>query len=320
MDIFVFGLHTPVRRLSETENIAMDSHDLLWLDFSRAETHWYDEVKKRFQIEIHERHILDSFNPTHTPYFNSLSNYDMLVFQTYSHLNAKGTIELHSVVFFLFENVLITVRSAECHSTDWFRKKLLDNHNYKNLLHPEDLMYHILNMMVDQLLALREPFSDRLDAWRSELFKRDFNDWSLLFEYKRELRKLESLCEQQTDALMEWRENSRSEIDELLEIRYRDLSEHIQRVSRNTINLQSEIEYLTQLQFSISAQRTNEVMRFLTLVSAIFLPLNLIAGIFGMNFEDLPLIHTHGGSLSALIGMFSLAVTLVILFRFKHWL
>jgi len=68
------------------------------------------------------------------------------------------------------------------------------------------------------------------------------------------------------------------------------------------------------------AHRTNEIMRMLTVLSAIFLPLSLVAGIFGMNFEYMPELKMHYAYFFALGGMVMLAVVLLILFRIKRWI
>jgi Mg2+ and Co2+ transporter CorA len=74
------------------------------------------------------------------------------------------------------------------------------------------------------------------------------------------------------------------------------------------------------MHFNAQSNRTNEIMRTLTVLTAIFLPLNLIAGIFGMNFDFIPLIHDVGGFWLALGSMGLIAVALALLFRRKRYL
>jgi magnesium transporter len=71
-------------------------------------------------------------------------------------------------------------------------------------------------------------------------------------------------------------------------VRSRDLLEHIQRVVHHVRRLEQNAEVAIQMHFSAQSNRTNDTMRTLTALTAIFLPLNLIAGIFGMNFEFIP--------------------------------
>ena len=71
--------------------------------------------------------------------------------------------------------------------------------------------------------------------------------------------------------------------------------EHIERVLAHVRRLESSAETAVQMHFSAQSNRTNDIMRALTVLTAIFLPLNLVTGFFGMNFEGLPLIHSPTG-------------------------
>jgi Mg2+ and Co2+ transporter CorA len=70
--------------------------------------------------------------------------------------------------------------------------------------------------------------------------------------------------------------------------RARDVMEHIERVMQHARRLEQSAETVVQIHFNAQSNRTNHVMRTLTAVTAIFLPLNLITGFFGMNFEHIP--------------------------------
>jgi Mg2+ and Co2+ transporter CorA len=116
---------------------------------------------------------------------------------------------------------------------------------------------------------------------------------------------LEDTCEDQRsavtewiDALDEWPEaedaGARRE-RELLRVRSRDVLEHIERVLTHVRRLETSAETSVQMHFAAQSHRTNSIMRTLTVLTAIFLPLNLVTGFFGMNFEGLPLIHSATG-------------------------
>jgi len=68
------------------------------------------------------------------------------------------------------------------------------------------------------------------------------------------------------------------------------------------------------------SKKTSDIMRVLTVISAIFLPLTLITGFFGMNFNNLPFVETHAGSHLIVLTMLVLALILVGVFRWKKWL
>lgn len=124
-----------------------------------------------------------------------------------------------------------------------------------------------------------------------------------------QLHVLEDLCDEQHDAMQEWLDSLREQPmssfaadaqlaqtrrDQMV-ARARDVIEHIQRVVHHARRLEQSAETVVQIHFSAQSNRTNSIMRTLTALTAIFLPLNLITGFFGMNFEFLPLIHTRYG-------------------------
>ena len=81
-------------------------------------------------------------------------------------------------------------------------------------------------------------------------------------------------------------------------VRIADVIEHIERVLNHAGRLEDSIESAVQLHFSATAHRTNQIMRILTVITAVFAPLTLIAGLWGMNFERIPgAQHPHGFAL-----------------------
>ena len=107
---------------------------------------------------------------------------------------------------------------------------------------------------------------------------------------------------------------------DLLQVRSRDLLEHIERVVRHVRRLEQNAETTVQMHFSAQGHRTNEIMRTLTALTAVFLPLNLITGFFGMNFDFLPLVHRQAGIWWATGIMSAVAVALVAVFWRKRYL
>ncbi len=245
------------------------------------------------------------------------------------------------VTFFLFERLLVTVRNRHSRTIEQVRARLLDfrarplakpgggshgNGNGEPLLtrlpqRPEELMLRLLNGMVDRYLELRQPLTDKLDRWQRELLdpRRPFSDWSALLDARIEIRKLENLCEEQNDALQEMRDSylestPQAQQSDLYLVRIADVLEHVRRVLSHAQRLEHTIETAVQLHFSANAHRTNQVVRLLTAITAVFAPLTLITGIFGMNFETMPLLKDHAGFWWTLAGMGLLASTLLLYF------
>jgi len=197
---------------------------------------------------------------------------------------------------------------------------------------PADLMLRIVNQMVDAYLALRRDLSQQLDHWQAELLnpKTRFNNWNALLSARLSLHHLEEICEDQRAAIQDWIESLKSWPDDenllskhqrdMLHVRSRDVLEHIERVLHHVQRLEQNAETTVQMHFNAQSHRTNEIMRTLTVLTAIFLPLNLIAGIFGMNFEFIPLLHMSNGFWLAMVAMGLTAAALVLFFWRKRYL
>ena len=257
-------------------------------------------------------------------------------------------IDTSPVGFAVFDQVLLTVHPAECAALQTYAARLLASAsasadaNARSVdprlggsrlpASPPDLMLRIVNQIVDGYLALRRDLSRQLDHWQAELLdpRTRFSNWSALLEARMALNQLEDICEDQRTAVLDWIEAlkgwpvpdeaaARHEY-ELLLVRSRDVLEHIERVVRHVTRLEHNAETAVQMHFSAQGNRTNNIMRTLTAITAIFLPLNLITGFFGMNFEIFPFIHTAHGLWWTIGAMVLIALTMGLLFWRKRYL
>jgi Mg2+ and Co2+ transporter CorA len=191
-------------------------------------------------------------------------------------------------------------------------------------------MLRMINLIVDSYLELRKELSAVLEDWQRRLLaprSREAN-WSALMSARNALHTLEDLCEEQNDAMQEWLDTQReqppqwmpqAERDGLL-ARARDVVEHIARVAHHVRRMEQGAETAVQLHFSAVGHRTNEIMRVLTALTAVFLPLNFITGFFGMNFEFLPLIHSDQAMWIILGIMVAVSLAIVLIFWRKRYL
>lgn len=251
---------------------------------------------------------------------------------------AFKSIDTSPVGFAVFDRVLITVHPGECTLRDYFASKLGQQQEGRDLrgstrlpTSPAELMLRMVNQMVDSYLDLRRLLTRDLTTLQQLLLDRrsHFRDWNVVLVARDTLSRLEDICEDQRsavqewiDALGEWPMGSLEEEREreLLRVRSRDVLEHVERVLTHVRRLESSAETSVQMHFSLTGERTNNIMRTLTVLTAIFLPLNLITGVFGMNFDNLPLIHQATGFWVAVALMGALAVGLGAFFWRKRYL
>ena len=294
-------------------------------------------------VDLHVSDLLNNQLPSHYDY---TSWYDILVFRRLaagpgseklfvddengtlaSARQALSSIDTSPVGFALFDRVLLTVHPTECAVLEFFVQRLAglasgsESRGSARLpASPPDLMLRMINHMVDSYLDLRRLLTRQLGFLQRELLNpaSRFRDWPLLLDARNALHQLEDTCEDQRSAVQEWidaldewpdpPDTAAQRERELLRVRSRDVLEHIERVLTHVRRLEQSAENAVQMHFSALSHRTNDIMRTLTVLTAIFMPLNLITGFFGMNFDALPLIHTTTGvwvtmGLMALVGV-----------------
>ena len=255
-------------------------------------------------------------------------------------------ISTRAVGFVQFDKLLISVHPSGCYTAKSFVERYLQDalqtENAAALSaaarsrlpsSPADLMLRMINMMVDSYLELRKDLSAQLDHWQTELLnpRAHFTNWNALMAARNELHTLEDLCEEQHDAMQEWLDTmreqspiqvnpaSQAEHDGLV-ARARDVIEHIERVVHHVRRLEQSAESAIQIHFGAQSNRTNNIMRTLTALTAIFLPLNLITGFFGMNFETFPWIHNPNALWWTLAFMVSIALAMGLVFWRKRYI
>ncbi|WP_416763707.1 magnesium transporter CorA family protein [Roseateles sp. So40a] len=305
--------------------------------------------------QLLDLHVSDLMNPQLPSHFDYTSWYDLMVFRRLATMpgsqqylgedeprnaaavnEALKAIDTSPVGFAVFDRVLITVHPGECSLRDYFAGKLGAQQEGRDLrgssrlpTSPAELMLRMVNHMVDSYLDLRRLLTRQLTTLQGLLLRGHFRDWPVVLHARDTLSRLEDLCEDQRSAVQEWIDalgewpvgDARAERErELLRVRSRDVLEHVERVLTHVRRLETSAETSVQMHFSLTGERTNNIMRTLTVLTAIFLPLNLITGVFGMNFDTIPLIHAATGFWIAVGVMVVTAIGLGAFFWRKRYL
>ncbi|MED5620345.1 magnesium transporter CorA family protein [Ideonella sp. BN130291] len=327
---------------------ALPPSGFVWLACSRAE---FEAQAAELQAllqrwtggQLVDLHVSDLLNRQLPSHFDYTSWYDVLVFRRLVAAGPEGspmtTIDTSPVGFAVFDRVLLTIHPDDCTVRDHFFARLqqmtqgADVRNGSRLpASPADLMLRMVNHIVDSYLDLRRRLTRQLGEMQSSLLdpKNRVHDWQVLLDARNVLHVLEDTCEDQRSAVQEWIDAADEwppvgdaqamRERELLRVRARDVLEHIERVLTHVRRLESSAETAVQMHFSAVGQRTNDIMRTLTVLTAIFLPLNLITGVFGMNFDALPLIHRETGFWIAFSAMVGVGLALGAFFWRKRYL
>ncbi|QHI99066.1 magnesium transporter CorA [Xylophilus rhododendri] len=343
---------------SDSLDAPLPPQGFLWISCTRKELEAMlgriqEALQRLIGIQLVDLHVSDLLNRQLPSHYDYTSQYDLLVFRRLVATNRDGKgnperrdepmslrqVDTTPVGFAVFDQLLLTVHPDDCTVRDAFAARLLAGHatevratGARTPASPADLMLRLVNLMVDGYLELRRELTRQLDVWQTELLRPrpHVNDWSALLGARLALHHLDEICEDQRAAVQDWvdaletwpaPQNPPAQRErDLLMVRSRDVLEHIERVVHHVRRLEQSAETAVQMHFSIQSNRANDIMRVLTTLTAVFLPLNLIAGIFGMNFEFIPLVHKQDGFWWAMGSMGAIAIALMAWFWRKKYL
>lgn len=189
---------------------------------------------------------------------------------------------------------------------------------------PAWVAHAVMDRMVDAYMPLIDKFDDQIEGIETSILKwtptSDREVIPRIIRIKRSLQMLRRTTIYQREILLRL---ARAEFDEIpreLVPFYRDVYDHFARVTELVDSYRELVTSLLEAQFSMQSNRMNEIMKRLTIISTIMLPLSLIAGIYGMNFEHMPELHWLYGYPYALGLMMVVACSIIVYFVKKRWI
>jgi magnesium transporter len=189
---------------------------------------------------------------------------------------------------------------------------------------PAFLCHQILDQIVDFYSPVLDDFDERIDGLETSIFtlKQPNNEiLSQIMELKRGVLRLRRISVKQMDVILRM---SRGEFSDLIpeDMRpfYRDVHDHLTRVVDLAESYRDLLSGALEAYLSVISNRMNEIMKVLTIFSAIMLPLTFIAGVYGMNFDNMPELHSRYGYFATIAIMILVALVMLFFFWSRGWL
>jgi magnesium transporter len=231
-----------------------------------------------------------------------------------------GTLEVPQACIILGRGWLLTFQDLRRGIFDPVREAIRQGSGPIRQLGADYLAYALLDAVVDRYFPVVEALATELEDVEAEVAQRPAPDLlARLQRVRRALAAVRRVGWPQREALGELAREPSPFVSNEVRVYLRDVEQHVRQIieladsSRELAGLVTEI-YLSQI-----SHRTNEVMKVLTLVSSIFIPLTFVVGIYGMNFDVMPELHWRFGYPAVLLGMGAIAVCLILWFRRRGW-
>lgn len=304
------------------ERALADEGGLLWLDLHLipdAEGHMLDTV-----FNFHPLTIEDSITARVDPAkIDDYGEYIFIVVQALRRYERGEELKSSEVDFYLGPNYVVSIHLDEVPAIDQFHT-LCQRDERLTSRGPDWLLHGLLDALVDEYLPIVDAVDDEIDELEERLLeRRDTNVLKQILQVKRNTLRLRRATTPHREIMNRL---SRGEFSSLItpeaSVYYRDVYDHLIRVEYLVESLRDLADGALQVYLSVVSNRLNEVMKVLTAAATIFLPLTLISGIYGMNFEEnqLPSFAAPWGFAVIVGTMITLAVTMLAYFRWRDWI
>jgi magnesium transporter len=307
-----------------------DQIDPAWLDPSSGVTVWVDlmnpapEEGKHVLSDVfhfHELAVEDALAETHLPKVESYGSFLYIILHRIDFSAPEHCFRTHDVDFFLGPNYLVTVHGGDSRSIEQIRQ--VCSRNALALGEgPAALMHRIIDAMVDNYRPEIDELSERLDTIEQEVFERSNSRLARrILDFKRDVSSLRRVVQPQRDVVARLARREFPFIDEQMSYRFRDVHDNLIRLTDESMFFADRITSLLDAHLSQVSNNLNQVMKVLTVIATIFMPLTFVTGLYGMNVE-LP--HFGFGDASMfwflLVAMLLIVGAMLVFFRRKDWI
>lgn len=291
----------------------------MWVDLSAPTPEETRILHETFKF--HELAIEDAVAEIHHPKVESYGDYLYLILHGIDFKAREHAFRTQEVDFFLGPQYLVTFHGGTSRSIG--RIGEICNRNERVLGEgPATLLHRIVDTMVDNYRPEVDKLGSRLDALEKEVFQRPkATIVRRILDFKRDIASLRRVVLPQRDVMSRLARREFSQISEGVSYKFRDVHDHLVRLADEATYFQDRISSILEAHLSNVSNQLNGVMKVLTIISTIFMPLTVLTGLYGMNV-GLP--HLPGGDAAQfwwILGiMAGVSGLMLALFRRMAWI
>jgi magnesium transporter len=273
------------------------------------------------EYHLHPLIIEDILNTGQRPKAEIFDTYIFLVFKMVRFKEDNGELDIEQVSMVLGENFVITFQEKKGDVLDPLRKRIAEGMGRIRKAGPDYLAYAIADIIVDQYFAVLEALGEAAEQLEEAVISNPEQRLVAdLYRMKRHFMKLRRsiwpLREELSSLIREEHQLIHKDTIPFL----RDLYDHTIRIIDTVEALRDMVTGLLDVYLSSLSNRMNEVMKVLTIIATIFIPLTFIAGVYGMNFQYMPELKIWWAYPIVWIVFLVVAAGMVAYFRSKKWL
>jgi magnesium transporter len=292
-----------------------------WIDIDGIKhTEIIEKIGKCF--DLHPLVLEDIVNTEQRPKIEDFKNYVFIVLKMLSYDEKHADIKVEQVSLILGRNFVISFQdNVEGDVFDNVRQRLRTNRGRLRKMGADYLVYSLMDAIVDNYFIILEKIGERIEDMEDELLLKPHA------EIIKEINKLKRSTIFLRKSVWPLREvvsiMERGEIPLIKKettVYFRDIYDHSIQIIDNIETLRDILAGMLEIYLSSLSYKMNEIMKVLTIIATIFIPLTFVVGIYGMNFHYMPELEWHWGYPLVWLAMLFIAGMMLYYFRRKQWM
>ena len=270
-------------------------------------------------FSIHPLVLEDIANTSQQPKIEDYSELIYTVLKMF-YVNSENEIRMEHINFILQKNLLISFQEVPGDVFDPVRKRLEDGRKKLRSSNSDYLFYALVDAIIDNYFIVLRKFGEKMNELKKSItHNASQSDLLVLDKLQEEILVIQNSVEPITKMIPELEDFDSSLIDESNSVYFKDLHDHIIQISSTLDAVKDKLSSMNDYYLSVVSNRTNEVMKTLALVATICVPITVIAGIYGMNFQYMPELSSPISYPIVLVTMAGVGLSLYGYFKKKKW-
>ncbi|MCK4736449.1 MAG: magnesium/cobalt transporter CorA [Methanophagales archaeon] len=322
MKITAIKYSATMQRIYELESLEeipalQEEKFVLWIDITNPTIEELSPLKSLFGF--HSLAIENSVQVEERP---KMDDYDEYLFVRAKTINTgEEGISTGQLSIFVCKYILITIHEKQLKGIEEIKERILRKKPLILKGKADFLLYRILYAIVDNYISVIEDFEDKMDEIDEEVLENPtVRTIEKIRKLIRQIRHIHRIIRGQRDVVDKLERSDTAIIKPETKIYFRDVYDHTSSLLDSMDNIQGNAEGALEVYHSSLANKMNEIMKMLTTIATIFIPLTFLVGVYGMNFRYMPELEWRWGYFTALFLMVVIAIGMVIYVRKKKWL
>ena len=297
-----------------------NSNSTTWININGL-NHIEAIEKLGVHFKFHPLVLEDIVNTSQRPKIDEYENYTFLVVKM-MYYDTNETLVSEQVSFILGEDYVLTFQEAEGDVFNGLRERLRQGKGRIRTQGADYLLYALIDSIVDHYYAIIETMGNKIEELEDDLFDglHQSQITNQIQTLKREILKIRRAIFPLREIINRIEKTESKLIESVTQRYFSDVYDHVIQVTE-TIDIYREMIWgLMDMYMTTISNKMNEVMKVLTIIATIFIPLTFIAGIYGMNFDHMPELHYKYGYQTVWFVMIVMLAGMLYYFKRKKWL